>query len=241
MTGSARSAGTLAQGGTLTMLYRAGAVAALATVAITLFQIVAGVLWPPPDFAPTTAAATHILEMAQTAPLLTFVKLDGLMLIDYVLLAVVYVALYAALRRAQPSLMTLGTVFALMAITLYFAVNPAATALVLAGQYVVDGSATGVVAAMQAVLAGFQGTGFLVHYLVMGVAGILVGLAMLRSDVFSRGTAIAGILQGAMMLVPVTFGTVGLLFALGSLIPFIVWFVLVGKRLLRLAGESASG
>lgn len=55
---------------------------------------------------------------------------------------------------------------------------------------------------------------------------------------FSRGTAIAGILQGTMMLVPVTFGIVGLLFALGSLIPFVVWFVLVGRRLLRLAGEG---
>lgn len=222
------------------MLYRAGAAAALATVAITVLQIVAGILWPPPDFTPTAASATHILEMAHTAPVLTFVKLDGLMLLDYVLLAVVYVALYAALRRAQPSLVALGTVFALMAITLYFAVNPAATALVLAGQYAADGSASGVVPAMQAVLAGFQGTGFLVHYIVMGVAGILVGLAMLRSDVFSRATAIAGMLQGAMMLVPVTFGTVGLIFALGSLVPFIVWFVLVGTRLLRLAAESAS-
>jgi hypothetical protein len=80
---------------------------------------------------------------------------------------------------------------------------------------------------------------FLVHYIVMGIAGMLVALAMLRTDVFSRTTALAGLTQGAMMLVPVTFGTIGLLFALGSLVPFIIWFVLIALRLFRMsAGDN---
>ena len=240
MTQTVRSADSSAQPATFATLYRIGAIAALVTVAITVVQIVAGILWPPPDFAPTAAAATNILEMAQAHPTLTFVKLDGLMVLDYLLLLVVYVALYAALRRFDPSLMALGTALALAAITLYLAVNPAATMLVLAGQYAAtDATASGVVPAAQAVLANFQGTAFLVHYIVMGIAGMLVSLVMLRSAVFSRATAIAGIAQGAMMLVPVTFGMVGLLFALGSLVPFIVWFVLVARRLHRLAAEPA--
>lgn len=179
--------------------------------------------------------------MAQSDPILTFVKLDGLMVVDYLLLILVYLALFVALKRSDPSLVLTGTALALVAITLYLTVNPAATMLVLAGAYApspADASAAGVVPAAQAVLAGFQGTAFLVHYVVMGVAGMLVSLAMLRGDVFSKPTAAAGIVQGAMMLVPVTFGTVGLLFALGSLIPFIVWFVLLGMRLLRM---SAAG
>jgi hypothetical protein len=40
-----------------------------------------------------------------------------------------------------------------------------------------------------------------------------------------------------MMLVPSTFGTVGLILAVASLAPFVVWFVLVGLRLLRLASD----
>ncbi|MHB8051161.1 MAG: hypothetical protein ACYDHQ_08085, partial [Coriobacteriia bacterium] len=80
---------------------------------------------------------------------------------------------------------------------------------------------------------------FIVHYLVMGIAGILVSIAMLRGTIFSRATGIAGVAQGAMMLVPVTFGMIGLIFAVGSLIPFIVWFILVARRLARMAIEVA--
>ncbi len=207
---------------------------------IIIIQIVAGILWPPPSVEPTATAVIHIFEMFQSNPILTFVRLDGLMLLDYVLLIMVYLALYAALRRSDPSLMMLGTGFAMVGITLYFTANPAPALLALAQQYTAGGSAegNGVVAAGQAILADFQGAAFLVHYILMGIAGILVSLVMLRSRVFSRPTAVAGILQGAMMLVPVTFGTVGLIFALGSLVPFTVWFVLLALQLLR---RAASG
>ncbi len=219
------------------LLFRLGAVAAAATVGVTVIQIILGVLWPPPEFAPTAAATTAILEMAKLDPLLTFLKLDGLMILDYVLLAVVFLALLAALYRESPSLMLLGTAFAMIAITLYFATNPAATMLVLADHYDPSGAAAqnaGLIAAGQAALLDFQGTAFLLHYVMMGIAGMIVSAAMLGSAVFSRTTAIAGILQGAMMLVPVTFGTVGLIFAVGSLVPFTVWFVLISRTLWRL-------
>jgi hypothetical protein len=222
-------------------LYRIAGIAALLTVAITLAQIVFGIVWPPPDFAPTAASAASVLEMAQAEPVRAFVSLDGLMIVDYLLLLVVYLALHAAQKERQPSLSTLGTGLALVAIALYLTANPALTTLVLAGQYDAATAATsGIVPATQMVFANFQGTAFLVHYVVMGVAGILVSVAMLRSGIFSRATAVAGIAQGTMMLVPVTFGTIGLVFALGSLVPFIVWFVLVGRTLLRLASAEGS-
>lgn len=217
------------------LLFRLGGVAALTTVALTFLQVVLGIVWPPPDFAPTAAVAESMLRMVETSPVRAFVTLDGLMVIDYVMLSVVYLALYAVLRRRSPSLVTLGVGMALIAITLYFAVNPSITMFALGAQYA--GAPEGIVPAAQAALAAFEGTAFIVHYIVMGVAGILVSIAMLGGTEFSRATAIAGILQGAMMLVPVTLGTIGLVFALGSLIPFVVWFVLVGIRLGRLASQ----
>jgi hypothetical protein len=226
------------------LLFRLGAFAAAATVAVTVIQIALGILWPPPDFAPTAAATTAILEMAQADPLLTFLKLDGLMILDYVLLVVVFLALCAALYRQNPSLILLGTALALIAITLYFATNPAATILVLAQHYDASAAAgpnTGVVAAGQASLIDFQGTAFLLHYVMMGVAGMMVSTVMFRSAIFSRTTAIAGVLQGAMMLVPVTFGTVGLFFAVGSLVPFTVWFVLISRTLRQMSARPGQG
>lgn len=233
------SPSSVSPGETFSLLYRIAAFSALATVMVTIVQIVFGVLWPPPDFTPTAAAAINILTMAQTNPVLTFLKLDGLMILDYLLIVVVYLALYAALKPRSPSLMLLGTALALIAITLYLTTNPAATMLVLAGKYAASGATgSGIVPAAQAVLVDFQGTAFLVHYIVMGIAGMLVALAMLRTDMFSRTTALAGLTQGAMMLVPVTFGTIGLLFALGSLVPFILWFVLIALRLFRVSADD---
>lgn len=220
-------------------LYRAGAIAAIATVAVTVAQIVLGVVWTPPDFAPTAAVAESMLHMVQTSPVRAFVTLDGLMVVDYLLLIVVYLALYAALHEREPSLMTLGTGFALTAAVLYFTANPSITMFVLASGYQAGAAeAAGIVPAAQAVLATFEGTAFITHYVVMGIAGILVSVAMIRGPIFSRATGIAGVLQGAMMLVPVTFGTIGLVFAVGSLVPFIVWFALLAPRLWRMAGEA---
>ena len=218
------------------MLFRVGSIAALVTAGVTIAQIIAFAVSPPPSFQPTAPATVAIFEMVQSNPVLGFVELDGLMLVDYVLIAVVFLALYVTLRRAQPVLVLLGTTLALVGITAYISVNPALSMLALSREY----PAAGTVAAGQAVLADFQGSAFLVHYLLMGVAGLLVSLAMLRSAVFSRATAVAGLLQGAMMLVPSTLGTIGLIFALGSLAPFIVWFVLIAARLRRLARDCSS-
>lgn len=237
--GSRAAAGTTRNFG---LLFRLGAAAAAVTVGVTILQIVLGVLWPPPDFAPTAPATTAILEMAQLHPLLTFLQLDGLMILDYVLLAVVFLALFAALYRKNLSLALLGTTLAMIAITLYFATNPAATMLVLANHYDPSGPAAqnaGLIAAGQAALLDFQGTAFLLHYVMMGIAGMIVSSAMFGSAVFSRTTAVAGVLQGAMMLIPVTFGTVGLSFAVGSLVPFTVWFMLISRALWQLSMQPS--
>lgn len=218
-------------------LLRVGAVAALGTVVVTLTQVVAFVVWPPPSFLPTPSAAVRFFEIAQARPLLAFLQLDGLMLLDYLLLILVYLALFVVLWRDNPSIMVIGTVLALVAITLYFAVNPAPAMLVLARQYAVatsGASRASIVSAGVGALATFQGAAFLVHYVVIGVAGILVSLVMLRGAIFSRATALVGLLQGVMMLVPSNFGVVGMVLALVSLAPFVVWFALIAPRLLRL-------
>jgi hypothetical protein len=219
-----------------TALLRVGAIAAFLTAAITVVQVIVFAVSPPPSFAPTASAASAIFELLRSAPVLGLVELDGLMLVDYALIVVVFLAICVALRRAQPAPVLLGTMLALMAMTAYFGANPALAMLALSRQV----TSAGTLAAGQAVLANFQGSGFIVHYLLMGVAGLLISFAMLRSAVFSRATAIAGLLQGALMVVPSTFGTIGIVFALASLAPFVVWFALIGMRLLRLARVGAS-
>lgn len=62
----------------------------------------------------------------------------------------------------------------------------------------------------------------------------------LRSGPFGRRTAYAGMVAGVLALVPPTVHTVGLVFALVSLLPMWTWLILCGRRLLVLSTEEGS-
>ena len=80
----------------------------------------------------------------------------------------------------------------------------------------------------------WSGTAFDIGYILVGAALLITGLVMLRSGQFSKVTASIGILLGVMSLVPASAGTIGLVFALGSLLPLEVWYILAGVKLIRL-------
>ena len=94
-------------------------------------------------------------------------------------------------------------------------------------------------AAGQAILAIFQGSAFNVSYELIAVSGLILAVAMLQSHTFGRRTAYVGIVFYALSLVPASAGTVGLVFSLASLVPMVVWLILVARRLWQLAqGEG---
>ena len=60
---------------------------------------------------------------------------------------------------------------------------------------------------------------------------LALAVLMYRSQIFSRPTAVWGLVAAALVAVPSNFGTVGLAFALASLVPSAVFAVLVARRL----------
>ncbi len=86
------------------------------------------------------------------------------------------------------------------------------------------------------------GTAFVMGYVLASVAGILVGMAMLRSAAFpaiAGWVAIVANLLGLALFVP----GIGVWLSIGSVLLLIVWYAVVGWRLLRLpatSGEEAS-
>ncbi len=83
-------------------------------------------------------------------------------------------------------------------------------------------------------LAIYQGTAFDVYYVISAVALLIISVVMLRSNIFSKLTAYVGILMSVLMLVPSTAGTIGLIFALTSLVPTAIWLILIARRLFQL-------
>jgi hypothetical protein len=217
-------------------LYRVTAWALAAMVVIIVVQIAIYVAWPPP----TTAAG--FLELLVADPVLGLLSLDLLYLVQNLILAVLYVALFARLRADAPTLSTLGLVSGLLGVAAYIPSNPAFELLDLATVHASAGAEgrAAALAAAEALVAGYTGTAFLVYYVLSGIALLLFAVAILRTAHFSRASGWWGLAAGVLMVVPSPAGVVGMVFALASLVPWTVFVVLLALRFRRLAaGDPA--
>jgi hypothetical protein len=86
-----------------------------------------------------------------------------------------------------------------------------------------------------ALLAVYKGTAFNVYYVLNAITLLIFAIVMLRSDIFSKTTAIIGIISGVLMSIPSTAGAIGLVFSLGSLIPWAIFLVLISRKFFKLS------
>ncbi|HYB02718.1 MAG TPA: DUF4386 family protein [Ktedonobacteraceae bacterium] len=212
-------------------LYRVGGIAALTIVGIMVIQIIVFIASPPPS------TVLGYFTLFHKNALLGLLSLDLLYVVDNALVIPLYLALYVALRRASPSLMAIALAFGLVGIAAYFASNTAFEMLSLSSQYAAANTTVQrvqLLAAGQAMLATYQGTAFNVYYILGAIATLIISVVMVRSAIFGKVTAYAGIAAGALMLIPSTAGTIGLVFAFCSLVPTAIWLILIARRLFRL-------
>jgi hypothetical protein len=214
-----------------TPLYRIGGAAALASIACIVLAVAVFLAWPPP-----TTILGHFTLLRQH-PLIGLLDLDLLMMASYAVLPLLYLALYAALRRASPSLMTIALASSFLSVAIYLGTNPAFAMLSLSDQYATaatEAQRSSLVAAGQAVFANSVGSAFNVSYILGAAAALIIAAVMLRSNIFGKATAYVGLLMGILMIVPATVGTFGLVLSLLSLAPTTIWLVLVALRLFQL-------
>jgi hypothetical protein len=165
--------------------------------------------------------------------------MDLLLILDYVLLVLVFLALWGVLRRGNEPLVTVALIFQIVGTSAYFSSATAFEMLSLSSQYATvttDSERSILLSAGQAMLASWQGTAFNVSYVIGAIAALIMSLVMLKNrQLFGRFAAHTGIVAGVLGLVPSTAGQVGLVFSLISLPPLTIWLVLVGKGLLKQA------
>jgi hypothetical protein len=216
-------------------LYRVGAVAALLSVACIAVAVTVFLAWPPP----TTIESWFALF--QRNGFLGLLDLDLLLVTSYVIMIPLYLALYVALRRVSQSFMAIALAFNLVGTALILAVNPGAAMLTLSDRYAsatTDAQRETFLAAGQALLANWSGTAFDVGYLFGGIGILITAAVMLRSRIFGKFIACIGLVMGALMLVPASAGTVGLLLSLVSLVPTVIWLILIARKLFQLAASQ---
>ena len=178
----------------------------------------------------------------QSNVLLGMLDLDLLLIVDQLLIMAVLLGLYAALRRTDESVTLIGTAAGVIGAVLFIVSREATFSMLsLSQQYTAAASEperASLVAAGQTVLTVYNGTSFSVGYFLSGLAMLFVSTVMLRGMVFSRVTGVVGVLAGVTGLVPANMGTVGFVLSFISLVPLLVWLVLVGRRLLQLGSAA---
>ena len=215
-------------------LYRTATFAALITVALFLFQIVAFFVWPPP-----ATVAGHF-ALLQTRTFVGLVSLDVLIIVDEVLAIPLCLALYLSLRRVHESLMLIATALSAASITCFLVATPALNMLALSRHYVAvttSAEREQLLAAGQAVLSSWEGTPFQVGNVVGSIGMLLIGWVMVKSHIFKKSTGIVGIVSGVVgfgMYVP----KVGIFISILSVVGMQIWYVMIALKLLRLSNST---
>lgn len=186
-------------------LYRIGAYAALMAVIFFRRYLSAELMafngfgiFDVPQTAPVTAIEWFTLF--QGNKFVGLALLDIYDLVNYALVGLIFLALYATLRKSNQSVMGMATLFSIVGVTVYFASNQALSFLYLSEQYAAttnDAQQSIYLAAGEALLANTQGTGIYISLFLVLLAGLTVSVVMLRSDIFSKATAVTGILANS--------------------------------------------
>ncbi|HEX6542797.1 MAG TPA: hypothetical protein VF040_13660 [Ktedonobacterales bacterium] len=216
-------------------LYLMAAGAALLSIALIA---VAAVVYP---FNPIPTTIEGWFSLYRDNWLLGLIAADLVMLVSYVLIGLIYFALYGALRRVNQPFMALATALEFVGMAAYFAANPAFSLLTLSNQYATATTGTergALLAAGQAVIANWTGTAFNVAYFLSAIAAIIVSVVMLRGNVFGKPTAYTGLAMGVLTLVPASAGMVGAIVSFVALVPTVIWFILLARRFFQLGGAS---
>jgi hypothetical protein len=223
-------------------LCRAGGVAALLLIVYSLFTMVQLVV-----LGGQPASAEEAFRLLQSDRLVGLLRLDLPTILALPLYYLLFLGLFAALRREDPTPTTISALFAFTGVTLVLATPMALSMLPLSDKYAAATSAEvrqQLLAAGETILATdmWHGTGAFVGGLLVQTAAVLISVVMLRTRVFSRTTGYAGVVTHGLDLVHVAASPFApaagalLMFVAGPL--YLVWLPLVGLRLIRLGNAK---
>jgi hypothetical protein len=225
-------------------LYKVGGAAALMAVLVGLSEIII-------TFLPGGGVSSGIVTVIDWFTLFQnnwFLGLRNLGLLNIFLTALaipIFFALYAAHRRVNQAYAALAMIIAFIGVAVFFATNRAFPMLELSRQYAAattDAQRSILVAAGQAMLSVGQShtPGTFIGFFLTEVAAIVISIVMLRSQVFSKASAYAGILGFGLLLIFEVCSSfvpaldVAIIFAMGGGLLSMAWYILIARRLFQL-------
>ena len=211
-------------------LVRTGAWAALGGVALIAIQVPIFLIAPPPS---TTEA---FLALAAEQPVRAALSLDALYIPSNLATYLFYLALAVVLWRANRSAVAVALAFGTLGMAAYLSSPRPLEVLALAGPYErASGAERDVLlAAAEGVLTTWEGTAFTAYYLGNLVTLLILAVLLIRSRVLGPAAGRWALAAALLMAVPSNVGTVGLVLAVASLVPWSVFSLLAARALFQL-------
>ena len=213
-------------------LFKIGGIASLIIVLLIPIQMFFFITWPPPE------TAVEFFALFQESWILGLISLDLLYIISNILMIPMLLSLYIALRERNQSYMLISIIICLIGLAAFLSSTVMFEMASLSNQYVVattNDQKIQLLGAGAAMLATYKGTAFAIYYILNAIGLIILSVVMLQGSVFGKKTAYSGLISGILMIIPSTFGMIGLMLSVFSLIPWSIFSVLVTKELLKLA------
>jgi hypothetical protein len=177
--------------------------------------------------------------------------LNAFDLINYALVGLIFLGFVAALRNLARRAVIISTTMAFLGIVFFYLSNQAFALLSLSRGYyaaTTDLERMAYLSAGQALVTTSNpmvfGTGVFWAFIMVTTAGVIVSVAMIRTAIFPKATGYVGLVANALGLgyfvtvavdPPLTF------IPLSSSAPFLmVWYILVGIRLLKLSRQRTT-
>ncbi len=230
--GAHQQVGSQSDRGRWRWLYRIAAIGALISVVIIPISIVAFFVWPPwPD---------DILVVLQQDRLAGLMGLDLLYLLGNLVAIPLFLVLYVTLRRVDEGWAALALTLGLIGLVCIILSRPILEMVALSDGYAAattDSERSAYLAASKAVMSTFHGTAFNVHYVLGSLSLLISSILMLRSDLYGRATTYVGIVTNVLVFglyVPL----VGVYISLLSVVGYVVWYIMIARKLFQLGWSS---
>jgi len=218
--------------------YRLGGISSIVIALSIAFAIAAYFIWP---YKGNTTSIEAIFTLLQTDRLGGLISLDISMLLIAPINILMFLAVYAALRRVDESIALIAVVLALIAVALVIVCRPLFELSVLSDHYAAATSSTEklrYLAAGEVLRSSLDGTAWIMQTILFMLAGLINCLLMLRTTFFSKVTAWLGIvisIIGLGFFLP----SIGLLFLFLNTIGSVPWCFLLARDLSKIARAAS--
>jgi hypothetical protein len=192
------------------------------------------------------ATAEEYFTLLQNDRLIGILRMDFTSMISVALYPLTCFGLYAALRKTKEAYAALAVALSFVGVILWLGSHSALSMLSLSDQYATattETQQTQLITAGQAIIAAdmWHSTGAFMGGIFMQGGLVILSILMLQGQVFSKATAIVGILTHGFDFAHILIGIFvpgigfGLMWIAGPLYP--VWFILIAKNLFHLGNK----